>query len=66
MKQTAISREQLGFAIARVEGAVKRISESVYKVKSQNDNDDYDVSSTEFEPFVYQGRNRPACVGIGT
>ena len=47
MHQKAISREQLGFAIAQVEGAIKRISELKYVVKSQNGNGDYDISSTD-------------------
>jgi putative transposase len=47
MSKTAITRQQLGLAIANIIGAVKRISESIYKVKSQNGNDDYDISSTD-------------------
>ena len=47
MSKTAINRQQEGFVIAQVEGAIKRISESVYKVKSQNGNGDYDVCSTD-------------------
>jgi putative transposase len=47
MDKTAITRQQLGLDIANIIGAVKRISESVYRVKSQNGNGDYDVSSTD-------------------
>jgi putative transposase len=47
MRQTAISCEQSGFAIAQIDDAIKRISESVYKVKYQNGNGEYDVSSTD-------------------
>ena len=45
--KTAISREQLGFAIAQVEGTIKRINELKYVVKSQSGNGDYEVSSTD-------------------
>jgi putative transposase len=45
--KTAINRQQLGLAIANIVGAVKRINESVYKVKSQNGSGEYDVSSTD-------------------
>ena len=47
VSKTAISHEQLGLAVANISDAIKRISESVYKVKSQNGNGDYDVSSTD-------------------
>lgn len=47
MTKTAINRQQLGLAIANISGTVKRISESVYKVKSQNGNGDYEVNSTD-------------------
>jgi hypothetical protein len=45
--ETAINRQQLGLVIANTSGAIKRISESVYKAKSQNGNGDYDVNSTD-------------------
>lgn len=47
MNETALSREQLGFAIAQVEGTIKRINELKYILKSQNGNGDYDVCSTD-------------------
>jgi hypothetical protein len=47
MTKTAINRQQLGLAIANITGAIKRISESAYKVKSQNGNGDYEVNSTD-------------------
>jgi len=47
MSKTAISRQQLGLAIANIPGTVKRISELKYAVKSQNGNGDYDVSLTD-------------------
>jgi hypothetical protein len=45
----AASDEQLGFAIAQVEGAIKRINETEYVVKSQNGNGDYEVRSTDLD-----------------
>jgi uncharacterized Zn finger protein len=47
MTTAAIKRQQLGLAIANITDAIKRISQSVYKVKSQNGNGDYDISSTD-------------------
>ena len=47
MNETALSREQLGFAIAQVEGTIKRISELKYILKPQDGNGDYDVCSTD-------------------
>jgi putative transposase len=47
MTKTALSREQLGFVIAQVEGAIKRINELKYIVKSQNGGGEYDVCSTD-------------------
>ena len=47
MNETALSREQLGFAIAQVEGTIKRISELKYILKSQNGNGDYDICPTD-------------------
>jgi putative transposase len=47
MTTTAISRQQLGLAIANITGAIKRISELKYVVKSQNGNGDYEVNSTD-------------------
>jgi hypothetical protein len=46
MRQTAINRQQLELAIANIIGAVKRINELKYVVKSQNGNGDYEVNST--------------------
>jgi len=45
--KTAINRQQEGLVIANIDGAIKRISELVYKVKSQNGNGGYDVCSTD-------------------
>jgi putative transposase len=47
MSQKAISREQQGFFIAKIEGAIRRINELKYVVKSQNGNGGYDVCSTD-------------------
>jgi transposase-like protein len=47
MSKTAINRRQEGLAIANIDGVIKRISELVYNVKSQNGNGDYDVCSTD-------------------
>lgn len=47
MIKTAINRQQLVLAIANISGTVKRISELVYKVKSQNDHGEYDISLTD-------------------
>ncbi|MFY9871104.1 MAG: SWIM zinc finger family protein [Candidatus Nitrosopolaris sp.] len=44
--KTAISRQQLGLAIANITGALKRINELKYVVKSSG-NDYYDISSTD-------------------
>ena len=43
----AISWEQYVLTIANIIGAVKRINELKYIVKSQNGNGDYDVNSTD-------------------
>jgi len=45
--KTAINRQQEGLAIANIDGAIKRISELKYVVKSQNGNGDYDVCPTD-------------------
>ncbi|MDQ6668582.1 MAG: hypothetical protein M3Y53_10215 [Thermoproteota archaeon] len=45
--KTAINRQQEELAIANIDGAIKRISELVHKVKSQNGNGDYDIYSTD-------------------
>jgi hypothetical protein len=55
--KTAINRQQLGLAIANIDGAIKRINELKYVVKSQNGNGDYDVNSTStttttFAPLI--------------
>src|SRR5437660_3886751 len=47
MSKTAINRQQEGLAIANIDGAIKRISEIKYVVKSQNGNGGYDVCSTD-------------------
>jgi len=47
MSRTAINRQQEGLAIANIEGAIKRINELKYVVKSQNASGDYDVCSTD-------------------
>jgi putative transposase len=47
MSKTAINRQQLGLAIANIVGAVKRINETKYVVKSQNGGGEYDISSTD-------------------
>jgi putative transposase len=47
MNKTAINRQQEGLIIANISGAIKRINESKYIVKSQNGNGDYDVCSTD-------------------
>jgi hypothetical protein len=47
MSETAINREQEGLVISS-SGAIKRIDETKYIVKSQNGNGDYDVCSTNF------------------
>ena len=47
MSKTAINRQQEGLVIANIDGAIKRISELKYVVKSQNGNGDYDVCSTD-------------------
>ena len=47
MSKTAINRQQEGLAIANIDGAIKRINETKYVVKSQNGNGDYDVCSTD-------------------
>jgi len=47
MSNTAINRQQEGLIIANISGAIKRINETKYAVKSQNANGDYDVCSTD-------------------
>jgi hypothetical protein len=47
MSKTAINRQQEGLVIANIDGAIKRISELKYVVKSQNGNGEYDVCSTD-------------------
>src|SRR5438132_2623294 len=47
MSKTAINRQQEGLVIANIDGAIKRINELKYVVKSQNGNGDYDVCSTD-------------------
>ena len=47
MNKTAIIRQQQGFVIASISGAIKRISEIKYVVKSQNGGGEYDVCSTD-------------------
>ena len=47
MSKTAINRLQEGLVIANIDGAIKRISELKYIVKSQNGNGGYDVCSTD-------------------
>jgi hypothetical protein len=49
----AINREQEGFLIANICGAIKRISAIVYKVKSQNSNGEYDVCLTDLAGFAH-------------
>ena len=45
--KTAKNWEQYVLAIANIDSAIKRSSESVYKVKSQNGNREYNISSTD-------------------
>ncbi|MDQ6864331.1 MAG: hypothetical protein M3044_10955 [Thermoproteota archaeon] len=47
MSKTAINRQQEGLVIANIDGAIKRISELKYVVKSQNGGGEYDVCSTD-------------------
>ena len=47
MSRTAINCQQEGLAIANFDGALKRINETKYTVKSQNGNGGYDVCSTD-------------------
>jgi transposase-like protein len=47
MDKTAINREQQGLIIANMSGAVKRISDMKYIVKSQNGGGEYDVCSMD-------------------
>jgi putative transposase len=47
MSKTAINRQQEGFVIANISGAIKRINDTKYVVKSQNGNGGYDVCSTD-------------------
>jgi transposase-like protein len=47
MSKTAINRQHEGMVIAQLEGAIKRINETKYAVKSQNGSGDYDVCSTD-------------------
>lgn len=46
MSKTAINLQQEWLVIANISGAIKRISELKYVVKSQNGNGDYDICST--------------------
>jgi transposase-like protein len=47
MSKTAINRQQFGLAIANIIGAVKRKSDSIYRVESQSGNGGYEVNSTD-------------------
>lgn len=47
MGKIAINHQQEGLAIANIDGAIKRISELKYVVKSQNGNGDYDICCTD-------------------
>jgi putative transposase len=47
MSNTAINLQQEVLAIANINGAIKRINDLEYVVKSQNANGDYDVCSTD-------------------
>jgi hypothetical protein len=47
MNNTAIKRQQAALVIANISGAIKRINEMKYVVKSQSDNGDCDVCSTD-------------------
>ena len=47
MSKTAINRQRLGVLIAETNGAIRRISELQYVVKSQNGNGEYDICSTD-------------------
>ena len=47
MSKTTINRQQEGLVIANIDGAIKRISDLKYAVKSQNGGGDYDVCSTD-------------------
>lgn len=42
-----IEREAKGHAIAQVQNAITRVDENTYSVKSQSNNKDYRVDSTE-------------------
>jgi hypothetical protein len=44
--KTAINRQRQGLDIANTTGAIKRISELKYFVKSQSGNGDYEINST--------------------
>jgi putative transposase len=48
VSKTAINRQQCGLAIANNIGAVKRISDSIYRVESQSGNGGYEVNSIDF------------------
>lgn len=52
MSRTAINRQQEGLAIANIDGALKRINETKYAVKSQNGNGGYDVCSTDLAGLI--------------
>jgi hypothetical protein len=52
MSRTAINRQQEGLVIANIDGAIKRISELRYVVKSQTGNGDYEICSTELEIYT--------------
>jgi hypothetical protein len=47
ISNTALNRQQQGLAIANIDGAIKRINERKYVVKSQNGNGEYDICSTD-------------------
>ena len=47
MSKTAINRQQEGLVMANIDGAIKRISEIKYVVKSHNGNGDYDICLTD-------------------
>jgi hypothetical protein len=42
-----MSKTAIGLVIANIDGVIKRINDSLYKVKSQNANGEYDVCSRD-------------------
>jgi hypothetical protein len=54
-----MNRQQEGLVIANISGAVKRISELVYKVKSQNGNGEYNDLILKREILTIQEHDRP-------